>query len=219
MDNEAKKKYCHLMMVDIFEPASSSTSQETSSAAATKQRKPQEKITKRPPRPPNAFILYRQAKLDDVIANNVNLTSAQISKVISEMWWRENEEEKFQWEKRADRIKLKHMQDYPDFVYQPKKPTRKRKSTKRGNKSIDNINGIMSPTLSPALPDETAIADVAFTVGNKFNQSMPFTFPVSPLLNALSPLSSINQLSHRVNQLKLQQHAVYTQYPPSTEVY
>ncbi|RIA84120.1 high mobility group box domain-containing protein, partial [Glomus cerebriforme] len=70
-------------------------------------------------RPPNAFILYRKAKQPDVVAQNKNLTNAEVSKVISKMWWKENEEERFQWEKRADRMKLKHMQDYPDYVYQP----------------------------------------------------------------------------------------------------
>ncbi|RIB06480.1 high mobility group box domain-containing protein, partial [Gigaspora rosea] len=70
-------------------------------------------------RPPNAFILYRKNKQPDVVAQNKNLTNAEVSKVISKMWWKETEEIRFQWEKLADRMKLKHMQDHPDYVYQP----------------------------------------------------------------------------------------------------
>ncbi|RIA87945.1 high mobility group box protein, partial [Glomus cerebriforme] len=76
--------------------------------------------TKRTPRPPNAFILYRQAKQADVFAQNEKLSNAEVSKIVSKMWWKENEEERFQWEKRADMMKVKHMQDYPDYVYKPK---------------------------------------------------------------------------------------------------
>ncbi|POG76857.1 high mobility group box domain-containing protein, partial [Rhizophagus irregularis DAOM 181602=DAOM 197198] len=102
--------------------ASTAVNQKSLVNKPTKQRKSRSRKPKRTPRPPNAFILYRKAKQPDVVAQNKNLTNAEVSKVISKMWWKETEEERFQWEKRADRMKLKHMQDYPDYVYQPKKP-------------------------------------------------------------------------------------------------
>src|SRR5436309_3055836 len=134
MDEATKKKYCHLLMFDIFEQNqetsqkndgsddrklySNGSSQETLTATTTvtskiksKKRKPRAKEPKRTPRPPNAFILYRKAKQLEVVAQDKNLTNAQVSKVISKMWWNEKEEERFQWEKRADMMKLKHAQD------------------------------------------------------------------------------------------------------------
>src|ERR1051325_7882369 len=105
------------------------------------QRKLRAKKQKGTPRPPNAFILYRKAKQSDVIARNKGLTNAEVSKVISKMWWKENEEERFQWEKRADRMKLKHTQDFPDYVYKPRKPgIKKRKSITLTNPSAGIIS-------------------------------------------------------------------------------
>ncbi|CAB4483156.1 uncharacterized protein OCT59_003763 [Rhizophagus irregularis] len=284
MDEATKKKYCHLLMFDISDPnqetdscnngfynddglksCSNGSSQKASTAVnqkslvnkPTKQRKSRSRKPKRTPRPPNAFILYRKAKQPDVVAQNKNLTNAEVSKVISKMWWKETEEERFQWEKRADRMKLKHMQDYPDYVYQPKKPgTKKRKSTQRNDKSNKptsdgkNVNRVTSSS-TPFLvseknfvPDETitAIAEVAFAVGNKSNYSMPLTssIPSPPSSIERSPTVSLNEspimsphgvlhnnrLNHRslsVNHMTFHQHhySLYSQHPPTptTEIY
>lgn len=290
MDEATKKKYCHLLMFDISEPdqetescnngsheiynddssksCSNGSSQKASTAAAqtsltnkpTKQRKTRARKPKRTPRPPNAFILYRKAKQPDVVAQNKNLTNAEVSKVISKMWWKESEEERFQWEKRADRMKLKHMQDYPDYVYQPKKPgTRKRKSTQRNDKTNkftrerNNVNNDTSSSVpflvsgKNNVADETitAIAEVAFAVGDKPDRSIPVTSPVSSIPSPpssidRSPTISLNQSpiisshgilhNHRLNQRPLsvnhmtfhQQHhySLYSQHPPTpTEIY
>ncbi|CAG8557601.1 7697_t:CDS:2 [Ambispora gerdemannii] len=99
------------------------------------------KVSKKTPRPPNAFILYRKNKQPEIVALNKTLTNAEVSKVISKLWWKETEEERFRWEKMADRIKLQHMQDYPNYVYQPKKPgTKKRKSIKSGKNEESSNN-------------------------------------------------------------------------------
>ncbi|CAG8846835.1 35971_t:CDS:1, partial [Racocetra persica] len=57
----------------------------------------------------------------DVMTQNKNLTNAQVSNVISQMWKNEKKETKLYWKKLADSMKLKHMQNYPDYVYKPKK--------------------------------------------------------------------------------------------------
>ncbi|CAG8493473.1 16984_t:CDS:2 [Funneliformis caledonium] len=220
MDEATKRKYCHLLMFDVSEqsqetalknnvtdqgdnvkPCLNNSSRQTATTIAPsslanksiKQRKPRARKPKRTPRPPNAFILYRKAKQPDVIAHSKNLTNAEVSKVISKMWWRETEEERFQWEKRADRMKLKHMQDYPDYVYQPKKPgTKKRKSQR--DKSMSDVTSASTFSVIPSseknsttLPDETiaAIAEVAFIAGS--NRSMS---PTSDNHSLPSPPSS-----------------------------
>jgi hypothetical protein len=76
---------------------------------------------KRTPRPPNAFILYRRAKQPAIIASQRNLTNAEVSRTISDMWRKEPEEIRLEWERYADRKKLEHMQTYPNYVYRPNK--------------------------------------------------------------------------------------------------
>ncbi|CAH1765621.1 15300_t:CDS:2, partial [Entrophospora sp. SA101] len=105
--------------------------QDSSSLSPTKllksKRKKRSNKPKRTPRPPNAFILYRREKQSEVTAKNDKLTNADVSKVISKMWWKESEQERFRWEKTADRMKLLHMQEYPDYVYKPKKSINKKR--------------------------------------------------------------------------------------------
>jgi hypothetical protein len=77
--------------------------------------------TKRTPRPPNAFILYRREKQPAIIAAQRHLSNAQVSRQISEMWRNESNETRLMWERLADRKKLEHMKAYPDYVYRPNK--------------------------------------------------------------------------------------------------
>jgi hypothetical protein len=201
-DKAKKKKNYHLLMFDISEPdqetvssshepygfhndsiksCSNGSSQKVSTATTAQTsftNKPKKRVRKlkKIPRPPNSFILYRKAKQNDVIAQNKNLTLAGVSKVIAKMWREENEEERFQWSILADRAKLKHTQDYPDYVYRPKrsvkKPsTRKPRTKKRKSaqhKSDKSTSGGSSGCVTSS------------TVGNKSDHSMPHVSNVPP---------------------------------------
>jgi hypothetical protein len=96
---------------------------------------------KRTPRPPNAFILYRRAKQPAIIASQRNLTNAEVSRTISDMWKKEPEEIRLEWERFADRKKLEHMQTYPNYVYRPNKnksKVDKRRQQRRQTASKDS---------------------------------------------------------------------------------
>ncbi|CAG8534889.1 32683_t:CDS:2 [Gigaspora margarita] len=190
---------------------------------------PRARKPKRTPRPPNAFILYRKNKQPDVVAQNKNLTNAEVSKVISKMWWKETEEIRFQWEKLADRMKLKHMQDHPDYVYQPKKPgtkkPRKLSKIRDCNSSIttttSSSSSSSSTTTFSAIPpsdkyvsmaDEamiTAIAESAFAESKSSPPS--FLYPVTPN----SPSSSFP--SPPLSERSSNQSSVHTPSSPIIE--
>ncbi|RIA98889.1 high mobility group box protein, partial [Glomus cerebriforme] len=74
----------------------------------------------KPPRPPNAFILYRRAKQPLITKERGKIPNAMISKLLAKMWRNETEEEKLRWRKLADRKKMEHMQANPGYVYRPK---------------------------------------------------------------------------------------------------
>jgi len=90
---------------------------------------------KRPPRPPNAFILYRRAKQPAILAAHRNLTNAEISRFISTCWRNETDEERLSWERYADQKKLEHMQAYPNYVYRPNKNKGKNEKRRQARKS------------------------------------------------------------------------------------
>ncbi|GBB98871.1 hypothetical protein RclHR1_03350002 [Rhizophagus clarus] len=238
--NEVKKERdYHLLMFDISEPdqetvssngfheiSCSNGSPQKASVVTTALTKPKKRVRKlkRIPRPPNSFILYRKAKQHDVMAQNKNLTLGGVSKIIAKMWQEEDEKERFQWSILADRAKLKHTQDYPDYVYRPKrsnkKPndkklrTKKRTSTQNNNESDKFISY-----------GNSGYSDISSTVENKSSHSMPFISPVSnvSLLSPIDRSSTIMSTTHGVlpsptNHMTFNQQRDYAQHPTS-EIY
>ncbi|CAG8465044.1 16276_t:CDS:1 [Acaulospora colombiana] len=102
---------------------------------------------KRPPRPPNAFILYRREKQPAILATNRHLTNAQISRYIADLWKSESNETRLVWERLADQTKLEHMKAYPNYVYRPNKNKgKKRPGRKQPAASNDTSK---SPVMNP----------------------------------------------------------------------
>ncbi|RIB07030.1 mating type protein MAT-2, partial [Gigaspora rosea] len=84
-------------------------------------------------RPPNAFILYHQAKQPVIVAANKNISNNEVSKKVGDMWHKEPSEVKIKFQLLADIAKLEHMQKYPEYKYQPRRPHEKKRRTKRNS--------------------------------------------------------------------------------------
>jgi hypothetical protein len=94
---------------------------------------------KKPPRPPNAFILYRRAKQPAIVAKNVGISNNDVSKEIGKMWHEEPVEIKLKYQKMAEAAKEEHTKKYPEYRYRPRRPQeRKRRLLTRGK---DNVEG------------------------------------------------------------------------------
>jgi hypothetical protein len=81
-----------------------------------------------PPRPPNAWILYRSDKLRQLPPTepgNPRRAQAEVSKMISNMWKNESEAVRNEYERRADAKKAEHQQMYPNYRFQPMKKEEK----------------------------------------------------------------------------------------------
>ncbi|KAB5592851.1 hypothetical protein CTheo_3711 [Ceratobasidium theobromae] len=77
-----------------------------------------------PPRPPNAWILYRSDKLREIAESQPTgprRPQAEISKIISQMWSAEGPETKGMYEARAEEKKAEHAALYPDYKFAPMK--------------------------------------------------------------------------------------------------
>ncbi|CAG8728840.1 14879_t:CDS:1, partial [Racocetra persica] len=94
---------------------------------------------KRPPRPPNAFILYRREKQPAILAAHRHLTNAQISRYIADLWRGESNETRLHWEREADKTKLEHMKAYPNYVYRPNKKGKNDKKRRERRKSSNPL--------------------------------------------------------------------------------
>nr|CAG8583972.1 6696_t:CDS:2 [Entrophospora candida] len=94
---------------------------------------------KKPPRPPNAFILYRRAKQPAIVAKNVGISNNDVSKEIGKMWHEEPVEIRLKYQKMAEAAKEEHTKKYPEYRYRPRRPQeRKRRLLTRGK---DNVEG------------------------------------------------------------------------------
>ena len=125
-----------------------------------------------PPRPPNAWILYRSDKLRALppqVPGTPRRVQADVSKLISSMWRNESEDVRNQYERRADEKKAEHQARYPGYRFMPVKKEvkdrlreekrlekeKERAQTKRGGRARQ-APYTPAPFVQPALPYATA---------------------------------------------------------------
>ncbi|KAF2838977.1 hypothetical protein M501DRAFT_934362 [Patellaria atrata CBS 101060] len=97
------------------------------SLESKKSRKSASKI----PRPPNAFILYRQHHHSKVLSECPGIHNNDISKVIGIQWKNEQQDVKKAYQDMAAEAKRIHALTYPNYQYQPRKAgDKKRRGTK-----------------------------------------------------------------------------------------
>ncbi|KAI9144158.1 hypothetical protein BKA69DRAFT_916630 [Paraphysoderma sedebokerense] len=91
---------------------------------------------KRPPRPPNSYILFRKDKQPEVLAKYGGIANNEVSKIVGEMWRNASFEEKEKYNKLSKAVKEAHAKMYPDYKYQPRKTKKK-----KGNMMFDGMPG------------------------------------------------------------------------------
>lgn len=80
----------------------------------------------RPPRPPNAWILYRSEKLRVIGESEApRKPQAEISKIISAWWKGESPDVRAYYERLSDEKKAEHQIKYPGYRFQPMKKAEK----------------------------------------------------------------------------------------------
>lgn len=150
----------------------------------------------KPPRPPNAFILYRQRHHPLLRAKFPNLHNNQICKwdenhlkyptndlqaiILGKQWQLANEETKAHFKKAADIIKQRHVQAYPNYQYQPRKPfEKKRRMTRRRDDSTKSTGvdlNVETSNIDRGVPDfgTTAAGTPFFDLGDEHYDDATF---------------------------------------------
>ncbi|XP_036395379.1 transcription factor SOX-4b [Megalops cyprinoides] len=102
-------------------------------------------------RPMNAFMVWSQIERRKIMEQSPDMHNAEISKRLGKRWKLLKDSDKIPFIREAERLRLKHMADYPDYKYRPRKKV-KSSSSKPGEKG-DKVssNNCSSTSTKPSL--------------------------------------------------------------------
>ena len=108
------------------------------------------KVVKHVKRPMNAFMVWSQIERRKIVEENPNMHNAEISKLLGKNWKLLSSEERIPFVEEAERLRLLHMKEYPDYKYKPKK----KKDCEKVPKTEKSPKG-KSPLSSPIKKSKT----------------------------------------------------------------
>lgn len=179
-----------------------------------------------PPRPANAWILYRSDKMKDIppaLPGQARRPQADISKLIAAMWKAESPEVRQRYEAMSDLKKAEHLAMYPGYRFQPMKKAEKEKmrAEKKAEKEREKVaqmalKAYRKPKPRRGMTEESTLSDVVASpvVGNGAWQDPAAPTPILPPVAATQ--TPISPLAARGHTFSYQPYAVPSPTSSST---
>ncbi|CAL8135417.1 unnamed protein product [Orchesella dallaii] len=133
-------------------------------------------------RPMNAFMVWSQIERRKICEKNPDIHNAEISKRLGRQWKLLSEEERKPYIDEAERLRVLHSMEYPDYKYRPKKRSK--------NGSECQSDQQPSPTKIPRKSTSSASSTVPSPASSASSEGSPNMTPRKKISRKASPATA-----------------------------
>lgn len=158
------------------------------------------KVTNHIKRPMNAFMVWSQIERRKICEQEPETHNAEISKRLGLRWKNLSDLERRPYIEEAERLRLLHMQEYPDYKYRPRKKGKiapKRQEKSQSSRSSKKSSHHRSSRRSSTLPTATITAHhpnqlkLKLSIDDKFKKSIRQSKHVPVYVGQLTPPAKV----------------------------